>query len=175
MCGFVGIINKKDQPQVELPLLKRMADKISHRGPDDEGYFIDDYVAFYHKRLAIIDLVTGRQPMSSGPLTIVFNGEIYNYIELRQTLIGLGHRFQTSSDTEVILKTYAEYGLDFAKELNGMFAFLIYDRDKKRVVLARDHFGIKPLYYYKDDDRIIYRIRNKSHSGASCDYGRTRL
>jgi asparagine synthase (glutamine-hydrolysing) len=155
MCGFVGIINKINQPQVELSLLKKMADTISYRGPDDEGHFIDEQVALYHKRLAIIDLVTGRQPMSSGPLTIVFNGEIYNYIELRQTLIGLGHRFQTSSDTEVILKTYAEYGLDCVKHLNGMFAFLIYDRDKKQVALARDHFGIKPLYYYKDDDRII--------------------
>ena len=155
MCGFVGIINKKDQPRVELSLLKKMADKISHRGPDDEGHYIDENVALYHKRLAIIDLVTGRQPMSSGPLTIVFNGEIYNYIELRQTLIGLGHRFQTTSDTEVILKTYAEYGLDFVKHLNGMFAFLLYDQKKHLVVLARDHFGIKPLYYYQDDDRII--------------------
>ena len=155
MCGIVGIINKKDQPKVELPLLKQMADTISHRGPDDEGHFIDERVAIYHKRLAIIDLVTGRQPMSSGPLTIVFNGEIYNYIELRQTLIGLGHRFQTTSDTEVILQAYAEYGLDFVKELNGMFAFLLYDRSKGRVVLARDHFGIKPLYYYEDDQRIL--------------------
>ena len=86
MCGFVGIINKSNQPKTQLSLLKKMADTIGHRGPDDEGHLIDDRVALYHKRLAIIDLVSGRQPMTSGEVTIVFNGEIYNYIELRQSL-----------------------------------------------------------------------------------------
>jgi asparagine synthase (glutamine-hydrolysing) len=155
MCGFVGIINKTPELRIDPSLLKTMADTINHRGPDDEGEFIDDHVALYHKRLAIIDLVTGRQPMSSGPLTVVFNGEIYNYIELRKHLIGLGHRFQTNSDTEVILKAYAEYGFDCVSRLNGMFSFLLYDRGKMQVILARDHFGIKPLYYYQDDHRII--------------------
>ena len=154
MCGFVGIISRNEK-DLSLPLIKQMADKIGHRGPDDEGHYIDERVALYHKRLAIIDLVTGRQPMTSGPVTIVFNGEIYNYIELRQALIGKGYRFQTSSDTEVILHMYKEYGVDFIESLNGMFAFLLYDRVKKRVILARDHFGIKPLYYHLNQDQII--------------------
>lgn len=155
MCGFVGIINKVPELGIDPVLLKKMADTINHRGPDDEGHFMDDQVGLYHKRLSIIDLESGRQPMSSGPLTLVFNGEIYNYIELRQNLIGRGHRFQTNSDTEVILKAYAEFGLDCLNHLNGMFAFALYDRDKKQVLLARDHFGIKPLYYYLNDRRVI--------------------
>lgn len=155
MCGFVAIINKMPERGIDPSLLKKMADTINHRGPDDEGHFIDDHVGLYHKRLAIIDLETGRQPMSSGPLTLVFNGEIYNYIELRQNLIGHGHRFRTNSDTEVILKAYEEFGFDCVNHLNGMFAFALYDRDKKQVLLARDHFGIKPLYYYLNDRRMI--------------------
>ena len=161
MCGFVGIINKNPRI-VELSILKIMADKIAHRGPDDEDYFIDKNVAFYHKRLSIIDLASGRQPMSDGPLTIVFNGEIYNYIELRQMLIGLGHRFRTSSDTEVILKMYSEYGVDCVNQLNGMFSFILYDQNKKKIVIARDHFGIKPLYYYENDQQIIFASEIKA-------------
>jgi asparagine synthase (glutamine-hydrolysing) len=153
MCGFVGIISR-NQGDLSLPILKQMADKISHRGPDDEGHFIDESVAFYHKRLSIIDLRTGQQPMTCGPATIVFNGEIYNYIELRQTLIGFGHHFETASDTEVILRMYLEYGPSFINQLNGMFAFLLYDKSKQCVLLARDHFGIKPLYYHVDENRI---------------------
>jgi asparagine synthase (glutamine-hydrolysing) len=175
MCGFVGIINKSGEPGVDPSLLKRMADTIHHRGPDDEGQFIDDQVALYHKRLSIIDLATGRQPMSSGALTLVFNGEIYNYIELRKQLIGLGHRFHTSSDTEVILKAYAEYGPDCVNRLNGMFAFLLYDRSRNQVLLARDHFGIKPLYYYQDEYRTIVASEIKAilkhpEVGAVPDY-----
>jgi asparagine synthase (glutamine-hydrolysing) len=181
MCGIVAIINKGQKKKVELPVLKKMADTINYRGPDDEGHFIDNRVALYHKRLSIIDLATGRQPMTSGSSTIIFNGEIYNYIELKQTLIGLGHRFQTSSDTEVILKCYEEYGLDFLEHLNGMFSFVIYDRDKKKAVLARDHFGIKPLYYFHDDEKIIVASEIKAilahpdivaepDFDAACDY-----
>ncbi len=155
MCGFVAIINKASERGSDLALLKQMADTISHRGPDDEGHFTDDHVGLYHKRLSIIDLAAGRQPMSCGPLTLVFNGEIYNYIELRQLLIGLGHRFQTNSDTEVILKAYEEYGPECVNHLNGMFAFILYDRQKMQVLMARDHFGIKPLYYFLDDRRVI--------------------
>jgi asparagine synthase (glutamine-hydrolysing) len=165
MCGFVGIINKAGEPGVDPSLLKRMADTIHYRGPDDEGHFMDDRVALYHKRLSIIDLATGRQPMSSGPLTLVFNGEIYNYIELREQLIGLGHHFQTSSDTEVILKAYAEYGALCVNRLNGMFAFLLYDSSRMQVLLARDHFGIKPLYYYQDEHRMIVASEIKAILG----------
>ena len=155
MCGFVGLFNKDHAP-ADLRLLSRMAEKIAHRGPDEEGHWIDGSAGFYHKRLSIIDLVSGRQPMSFGPLTIVFNGEIYNYIELRESLKQAGHAFNTNSDTEVILHLYSEEGPSFIKRLNGMFAFVLYDREKKRIMAARDHFGIKPLYYFEDDRRLLF-------------------
>ena len=147
MCGIVGIIHQNGQ-SVEYPVLCQMAETLSHRGPDEEGHLIEGPIGFYHKRLSIIDLATGRQPMTVGHLTIVFNGEIYNYIELRQELKKAGHKFQTSSDTEVILHMYAEHNLDFIQQLNGMFAFLLYDSEKKQIIAARDHFGIKPLYFW---------------------------
>ncbi len=161
MCGIVGIINRDRQP-VERAVLTDMADAIRHRGPDGEGCFIDGPVGFYHKRLAIIDLVTGAQPMTTGPLTIVFNGEIYNYVELRAELQQRGHSFRTTSDTEVILAMYAEYGPECVKQLNGMFAFLMYDRDRQTVFVARDHFGIKPLYYAVSDRHILFASEIKA-------------
>ena len=130
MCGIVGIVHKDGQ-SVEYSVLSRMAETLDHRGPDDEGHLIEGPIGFYHKRLSIIDLETGHQPMTAGNLTIVFNGEIYNYIELREELKKAGHKFQTSSDTEVILKGYEEFDLDVIGKLNGMFAFLLYDRKKK--------------------------------------------
>ena len=155
MCGIVGIINKSSEsPSSEL--LKKMADTISHRGPDGEGCFIEKNIGFYHKRLSIIDIKNGVQPMSSENYTIVFNGEIYNYIELRDNLRRKGHSFRTSSDTEVILRLYEEYGLDSISKLNGMFAFLIYDKKKNRLIAARDHFGIKPLYFYNDHQQLLF-------------------
>jgi asparagine synthase (glutamine-hydrolysing) len=155
MCGFVAIA-KKAGVSVDLRVLSLMAEKIKHRGPDDEGHLIDGSIGFYHKRLSIIDLVSGHQPLTSGPVSIVFNGEIYNYIELREELKKRGHTFLTNSDTEVILQMYQEYGPDFISQLNGMFAFLIFDRQKKRIMAARDHFGIKPLYYYSDKNQIVF-------------------
>lgn len=155
MCGFVGILNKSGSP-VELSILSRMAEKIKYRGPDEEGHFIDGRVGFYHKRLSIIDLKTGQQPMTAGPLTIVLNGEIYNYKELRESLKKTRHSFFTNSDTEVVLRLYQEYGPECVKRLNGMFAFLIYDREKKRIMAARDHFGIKPLYYWESAEHLIF-------------------
>jgi len=139
-----------------------MADTISHRGPDDEGYFIDECLALYHKRLSIIDLMLGAQPMTFDQITIVFNGEIYNYVELREELRKRGHNFQTKSDTEVIIKAYQEYGLDAVDKLNGMFAFLIYDRLKNRLVAARDHFGIKPLYYTFNGGNLMFASEIKA-------------
>lgn len=155
MCGFVGIINK-DGTTVDSALLKRMATIIHYRGPDEEGAFIDGPVGFYHKRLSIIDLSTGRQPMTYKECTIVYNGEIYNYIELREVLKKKGHHFETTSDTEVILHMYKEYGDDFANDLNGMFAFIIYDQHRKRLLIAKDHFGIKPLYWYEDENKVVF-------------------
>lgn len=153
MCGIVSIINKNQKP-VDEKTLEKMASKIHHRGPDEDGIMIEGPVGFFHKRLSIIDLDSGRQPMTFDNCTIVYNGEVYNYIELRESLKHKGHQFETSSDTEVILHLYAEYGDDFVHLLNGMFAFIIYDRHENRLFIARDHFGIKPLYWYQDENMI---------------------
>ncbi len=142
--------------------MKTMGDAIHHRGPDDEGFFIDGPIGFFHKRLSIIDLASGRQPMTDGDLTIVFNGEIYNYVELRQMLIQKGYAFKTHSDTEVILKMFREYGTDAILHLNGMFAFLLYDRRTQQLIAARDHFGIKPLYLYRDQNKYIFASEIKA-------------
>ncbi len=155
MCGFVGIINKNGN-SAEPSILGKMASSIHHRGPDADGVFLEGPVGFVHKRLSIIDLKTGNQPMSFENCTIVYNGEVYNYIELRNELISKGHQFQTTSDTEVILHLYKEYGVDFLNVLNGMFAFIIYDQIEQKLLIARDHFGIKPLYWYHDDQKILF-------------------
>ena len=161
MCGFVGIVNK-DNSRPNHQLLARMAATINHRGPDEENYIIDDQVGLYHKRLSIIDLMTGRQPMISGKNTIVFNGEIYNYIELKEELSQKGHKFETTSDTEVILKMYEEYGIEFIKQLNGMFSFIILDRQRNQLIVARDHFGIKPLYFFSDKEHLLFASEIKA-------------
>jgi len=155
MCGFVGIINKNKQA-VNTLLLEKMATTIHHRGPDEDGIFVEENIGLFHKRLSIIDLSTGQQPMKYNGCTLVFNGEIYNYIELRNELISKGHEFRTTSDTEVILHLYVEYGHNFVNLLNGMFAFIIYDQPKNKLFIARDHFGIKPLYWYHDEQVIIF-------------------
>lgn len=155
MCGFIGIINKNKQP-ADTGIMRKMAATIHHRGPDEEGMLVEDNLGFFHKRLSIIDLATGQQPMTIGHCTIVFNGEIYNYIELREKLIKKGHQFSTTSDTEVILHLYLELGTEFVNLLNGMFAFIILDRRNNQLFVARDHFGIKPLYWYNDDHKILF-------------------
>lgn len=154
MCGFVGIINKNGALPDEFEL-RRMAQTIHHRGPDEDGILIEGAIGLFHKRLSIIDLATGQQPMTYNECTIVFNGEIYNYVELRNELKKKGHNFRTTSDTEVILHLYEEYGDCFVELLNGMFAFLIYDRNKKRLFIAKDHFGIKPLYWFHNQEVIL--------------------
>ena len=155
MCGIAGIINKTGQ-KVNASLLGNMASTIHHRGPDEDGIMIDGSIGFFHKRLSIIDLSTGQQPMTFDDNTIVFNGEIYNYIEIKEDLKKKGHSFHTTSDTEVILHLYAEYGNDFVNLLNGMFAFIIYDKNQNKLFIARDHFGIKPLYWFHDDQIIAF-------------------
>lgn len=155
MCGIVGVM-KKTGGKPDLLILKHMASTINHRGPDEDGFFIEGPVGFFHKRLSIIDLSTGSQPMRFEDCTIVYNGEIYNYIELREDLKKRGHTFVTSSDTEVILHLYKEFGEDFTRMLNGMFAFIIFDQGQNRLFIARDHFGIKPLYWYEDKDQFLF-------------------
>ncbi len=155
MCGIIGIINKTGL-EVQDDILKKMASTIHHRGPDEEGMLMEGPIGFFHKRLSIIDLSSGQQPMTFEDCTIVYNGEIYNYIELRKELIDKGHKFHTTSDTEVILHLYNEYGNECVKLLNGMFAFIILDRRKNILFISRDHFGIKPLYWYHDEKKIVF-------------------
>jgi asparagine synthase (glutamine-hydrolysing) len=161
MCGFIGVISKNPE-DYRIEILKGMAEKISHRGPDEEGSFLGDGIGLYHKRLSIIDLATGRQPMSSGDKVIVFNGEIYNYIELREDLKRKGYQFHTESDTEVVLKMYEEFGEDSFLQLNGMFSLILYDPKLDLILVARDHFGIKPLYFYKDSDKYLFASEIKA-------------
>lgn len=161
MCGIVGIINRNAR-EVEYPVLASMAEVLDHRGPDEEGHLIEGAVGFYHKRLSIIDLVSGRQPMISDGVSIVYNGEIYNYLELREFLKQKGHTFHTTSDTEVILRMYLHYGSACVQHLNGMFAFLLYDANRRIVMTARDHFGIKPLYYYVHPECFLFASEIKA-------------
>src|SRR5262245_9729697 len=161
MCGLVAIL-QLDGSRPDMPALRRMAARIKHRGPDDRGDFQDGTVAFAHQRLSIIDLTTGHQPMTCDGITVAFNGEIYNYIELRAELRRLGHTFRTTSDTEVLLRMYLQYGTDAIARLNGMFAFVLFDARTGEVVAARDHFGIKPLYLCRMRDRLIYASEIKA-------------
>lgn len=148
MCGICGIYHANGQP-VDRNRLRRMNATLAHRGPDGEGYFADGPVGLAMRRLAIIDLQTGDQPILNEDRTVavIFNGEIYNYRDLRAELQARGHRFRTRSDTEVLVYGYEEWRDDLPQHLNGMFAFAILDAPRRRLFLARDHLGIKPLYY----------------------------
>ena len=158
MCGIVGLHYYDRDRRVPFGVVKAMADSIRHRGPDDEGFYVEGNIGLGHRRLSIIDLSTGKQPIGNedGTCQIVFNGEIYNYKALRADLEGKGHVFRTHSDTEAIVHCYEEYGDDCVTRLNGMFAFAIWDSRKHRLFLARDHLGIKPLYYHASADRISF-------------------
>lgn len=159
MCGICGFVGCND-----MDLLKRMTEILAHRGPDDFGYYFKDNVGLGHRRLSIIDLNTGRQPLfnENKSICIVYNGEIYNYLDLRVELQEKGHHFTTTSDTEVIVHLYEELGVDCIKKLNGMFAFAIWDEKKKRLLLVRDRAGIKPLYYTVSNNAIFFASEIKS-------------
>jgi asparagine synthase (glutamine-hydrolysing) len=161
MCGICGLYNSSGASSDEI---LRMMEKISHRGPDDEGYYIDGPIGLGNRRLSIIDVFGGRQPQTNEnkSIWIVFNGEIYNYRQLRQELIERGHVFQTQSDTEVILHLYEEHGLQCVEKLNGMFAFAVWDIPHQRLVLARDRLGQKPLYYTQDGNRFLFASEIKA-------------
>ena len=148
MCGIAGIINISSPPQ--KPLMEKMCGIMKHRGPDGEGYYAEGAVALGHRRLSIIDLEGGKQPLSNedGTVWITYNGEIYNFPDIRKELIEKGHRFKTKSDTDTIVHAYEEYGVQCLEKLRGMFAFGIWDDKKKRLFLARDRLGKKPLYYF---------------------------
>ena len=163
MCGFTGYINKGKKEE-KNKIIKAMADSIKHRGPDGEGYYVDDEIAMGFRRLSIIDLKGGDQPLynEDKSLVINFNGEIYNFKEIKEDLIKKGHIFKTKCDTEVIVHGYEEYGHDIVKKLRGMFGFVIWDNNKKELFGARDPFGIKPFYYYKKNDVFMYSSEIKS-------------
>jgi asparagine synthase (glutamine-hydrolysing) len=158
MCGIVGIAFFHEAQSPAFEQVKRMCDTLVHRGPDDEGIDIRDSVGLGMRRLSIIDLAGGSQPIFNEDFSIrtVFNGEIYNYRELREDLESKGHRFRTHSDTEVIVHAYEQYGRDFPKYFNGMFAFALHDSKNRRLYLARDHIGIKPLYYAFTAKHIVW-------------------
>ena len=148
MCGITGLVYFNKERKIIPAVLKRMSDSIYHRGPDDEGFYIHENVGFGFRRLSIIDLSTGQQPMSNqnDSIYIVFNGEIYNYLEQRDILKQKGYIFKTTTDTEVILHLYEEYGINCLQYLRGMFAFAIWDNNKQQMFAApRDRFGIKPF------------------------------
>jgi asparagine synthase (glutamine-hydrolysing) len=167
MCRIAGMY---DPTVADLAnQVTRMRDSMKHGGPDDEGLFIHKQLplGFGHRRLSIIDLsANGHQPMQDENLTIVFNGEIYNYKELKSTLQHYGHKFKTGSDTEVILKAYRQWGLDAFEQLNGMFAIALWDEQGHQLILARDHAGIKPLYYYIDQNRLYFASEIRAFHAA---------
>lgn len=158
MCGIAGIVYTDQDRSINKDELERMTNVIYRRGPDDEGYYINGNVGFGFRRLSIIDLHTGHQPLCNedGTIWIVFNGEIYNFQELRKDLILKGHQFKTKTDTEVIVHLYEEYGAECVKYLRGMFGFAIWDDNKKKLFCGRDRFGIKPFYYLLDNTRLIF-------------------
>ena len=161
MCGIAGIVGRQDGPPVDESALIRLRDAQAHRGPDDAGAWLDERgrVGLAHRRLSIIDLSpSGHQPMSTpdGRLHLVFNGEIYNHRQLRQTLEGNGHRFLSTSDTEVLLHAYRQWGEGMLTRLRGMFAFALFDREADSILLARDPLGIKPLYLAEFDDYVVF-------------------
>lgn len=164
MCGICGVYNAQSNEPVPQELIERMTHLISHRGPDDDGAYHDGAVGLGFARLSIIDLSGGHQPMSNetGDVWIVFNGEIWNYKALRKELLEKGHQFRTNSDTETIVHAYEEYGVDCVARLHGMFGFAIWDGPRKRLLLARDRAGKKPLYYTYVDGDIIFASEIKS-------------
>ena len=163
MCGFCGFADKLEE-QEKKKIIKGMADRIVHRGPDSDGYFTDSLVAMGFRRLSIIDLEGGDQPIMNEDKSVVvmFNGEIYNFKELRKELEAEGHTFTTKSDTEVIVHGYEQYGTDVFNRLRGMFGILIYDKKSETLIAARDFFGIKPVYYYKDEETFMVGSEIKS-------------
>lgn len=177
MCGICGIFNFDRGDPVDKAVLDSMNRQIVHRGPDDEGFYASENIGLAMRRLSIIDLSSGHQPMSNedGTLWIVFNGEIYNHQELRPGLEARGHRYRTHSDTETIVHLYEEYGRDCLQRLRGMFAFAIWDRRSHRLFCARDRLGIKPFYYYLDSTHFLFGSEIKTllaHPSLKAEFNR---
>ena len=164
MCGICGIFNYGTRAPADRAALKRATDAMAHRGPDDEGFYLQGEVALGNRRLSIIDLPGGHQPISNEDETIwiTFNGEIYNFRELRPGLLERGHHFRTSSDTETIVHLYEEYGLACLDHLRGMFAFALWDARQQRLLLARDRLGIKPIFYRLEPGRLVFASESRA-------------
>ena len=167
MCGITGVWEFKNKNKVSQSLIKNMTDTLHHRGPDDSGIFIDgkNNIGFGHRRLSILDLTAkGHQPMFNDDesLCITYNGEVYNFAEIKKELVDEGCQFKSDSDTEVILKAYQKWGIESIKKFRGMFAFAIWDKNKEKLTLARDRAGVKPLYYYFNGDRFIFTSELKA-------------
>ena len=158
MCGISGILNIQNDKPVLADDIRKMNDLMIHRGPEAEGVFVDENIGLGHRRLKIIDIEGGVQPMHSEDqsITVVFNGEIYNFKEIKSDLEAKGHKFKSHSDTEVIIYAYLEYGEKCVDHFRGMFGIAIYDKRHKRIFIIRDRLGIKPLYYYKDESQFIF-------------------
>src|SRR4026208_1577894 len=172
MCGINGIaFSSRSGRRIDPAVVKRMRDVITHRGPDDEGGFIDDQIGLAHRRLSIVDVAAGHQPMTNedGSLHITYNGEIYNHADFRDELEARGHVYRTHCDTETILHLYEEHGDDCVNYLRGMFAFAIWDAREREIFIARDRLGVKPLYYVHTDDGSLYfgsEIKTLFEAGA---------
>ena len=155
MCGICGFVGKIDDG---VNVIKKMVSVIAHRGPNDVNFFVDNNISMGFRRLSILDISEGRQPIynEDNNLVLTFNGEIYNFLELKDQLMNLGHRFYTKTDTEVIIHGFEEWGENVTLKLRGMFAFCIWNRRTNELFLARDHFGIKPLHYCMCEKNFIY-------------------
>src|SRR6266403_631542 len=180
MCGIAGILEFGRDTRASAAALREMCRVISHRGPDDDGFYTDGVVGIGMRRLSIVDVAGGHQPLSNedGTLWIVFNGEIYNHLVLREQLIARGHRYNTHSDTETVIHLFEEYGADCVQHLHGMFAFAIWNRNTKTLFVARDRLGIKPLYYKLTAERLLFGSEIKAvlaHGGIRPEFNRAAI
>src|SRR5450755_3873102 len=164
MCGICGVIYHDPLSHVDIATLRAMNQRMVHRGPDDEGFYVARNVGLAMRRLSIIDLQTGKQPVTNENRTLwlVYNGEIYNYGDLRIQLEARGHRFQSKSDTETIVHLYEEYGEECVLQLRGMFAFALWNSNKRELFVARDRLGIKPLYYFHSEKTFLFASEIKA-------------
>ncbi|MBL8092434.1 MAG: asparagine synthetase B, partial [Anaerolineales bacterium] len=164
MCGISGLFDTRGKQDYSRDLISRINDIQLHRGPDEAGIHLEPGLALGHRRLSIIDLATGQQPLvnEDGSVCVVFNGEIYNFVELKKELESLGYAFKTESDTEVILAAYDKWGEDFQFKLNGMWALAIWDGHERKMFVSRDRFGVKPMIYLFDGKRFAFASEMKA-------------
>ena len=164
MCGFAGVLDLKGLEDIDRRMVERMADAIKHRGPDENGWFGEAGISIAHRRLSIIDVEGGHQPIfnEDSSVVVIFNGELFDFPEQRARLIKKGHTFRTKADTEIIVHLYEEHGEDLFEHLNGQFAFALFDRRNRKLILGRDRVGICPLHWSKQGDHLFFGSEIKS-------------